>query len=310
MRISTQQQYLNSTSNMQRSQNNLARLQEQIETGKKVNKPSDDPVASAQIQKLERELSQYDKYKSNIDVTQRRLDLESSVLDDIHTATDRMRQLAIQGGNDTLTEADRKSIANELRVTADYVAGLMNTQDSQGEYLFAGSKGGVQPYQKSPEGTYTYHGDEGQRMIQVAPDLYIPSNDSGRYLFESADDEYVFSKPGDPATSGHLTFPTDREAVYDELTFEPFIQQAGDLTVSVYMEKQTPFDPLAPVSYGYRVTDSGGNEVVGDTTLGDLANPVEVQLNGLRFDITQPRLEDFEFKREPHCEWRYCCRSQ
>jgi len=299
MRISTQQQYLNSTNNMQRSQNNLARLQEQIETGKKVNKPSDDPIASAQIQKLERELSQYEKYQGNIEVTQRRLDLESSVLDDIHTATDRMRQLAIQAGNDTLTESDRKSIANELRVTADYVAGLMNTQDSQGEYLFAGSKGGIQPYQKSPEGTYTYHGDEGQRMIQVAPDLYLPSNDSGRYLFESADDEYVFSKPGDPAISGHLTFPTDREPVYDEATFEPFIQQAGDLTVSVYMEKQNPFDPLAAQTYGYRVTDSGGNEIVGDTTLGDLAQPVEVQINGLRFNITEPRLEDYEFDVAP-----------
>ncbi len=148
MRISTQQQFLSSIDNMQRSQSNIADLQEQISTGKRLRNPSDDPVGAAQLVKLERELSQYNKYDDNINVTKRRLEQEDSILDSINIATDRMRELTISAGSDTINDADRATIAQELDQLVEYVAGLMNTQDAQGEYLFAGNKGGEAPYVK------------------------------------------------------------------------------------------------------------------------------------------------------------------
>ncbi|MDX2421371.1 MAG: flagellar hook-associated protein FlgL, partial [Amphritea sp.] len=165
MRISTQQQYLKAADNMQQSQVKLANLQEQITTGKKLVNPSDDPVAAAQVIKLERELAQSEKYEDNIDVTERRLELEDTILSDINIAVDRMRELAVQAGNGVLGDQDRASISSELYQLTDYVAGLMNTQDSEGEYLFAGSKGSTQPYVASGDGSYEYMGDDGQRMI-------------------------------------------------------------------------------------------------------------------------------------------------
>ena len=185
MRISTQQQFLSSIDNMQRSQSKIADLQEQISTGKRLRNPSDDPVGAAQLVKLERELSQYNKYDDNINVTKRRLEQEDSILDSINIATDRMRELTISAGSDTINDADRATIAQELDQLVEYVAGLMNTQDAQGEYLFAGNKGGEAPYVKQGDGSYEYVGDDGQRLIQVGSDLFVPSNDSGEALFES-----------------------------------------------------------------------------------------------------------------------------
>lgn len=286
MRISTQQQYLNSIDNMQRSQSNLSRLNDQITTGKKLLKPSDDPVAAAQVVKLERELAQYEKFDDNINVTQRRLELEETILDDINTAIDRMRELGLRAGNSTLTDADRGSIATELLTLTEYVAGLMNTQDAQGEYLFSGSKGGTRPYESLQNQRYDYRGDDGQRLIQVSPDLFVPSNDSGKYLFEAVADQLSVNLTGEAVANGDMfvtippasalytsDFPSDdAEARFLEAT-----KGLGDLTLTVT-------EPT-PGNYEYQITDSGGAVVVANTafTPGD-----SIDFNGLQFDLAAP----------------------
>lgn len=286
MRISTQQQYLNSIDNMQRSQSNLSRLNDQITTGKKLLKPSDDPVAAAQVVKLERELAQYEKFDDNINVTQRRLELEETILDDINTAIDRMRELGLRAGNGTLTDADRGTIATELLTLTEYVAGLMNTQDAQGEYLFAGSKGGTRPYESLQNMRYDYRGDDGQRLIQVSPDLFVPSNDSGKYLFEAVDDQLSVDLTGEAVANGDVfitippagalytsDFPTD----IAEENFLEATKGLGDLTLTVT-------EPT-PGNYEYQITDSGGAVVVANTafTPGD-----SIDFNGLQFDLAAP----------------------
>ena len=104
---------------MQRSNVSLDRLQQQIATGKRVLQPSDDPVAAAQILKLERELAQYDKYDINIKVTDRRLTLQESVMDSIRNSMNRVKELVVQGSTGTLTDADRGSIAVSLRTETE-----------------------------------------------------------------------------------------------------------------------------------------------------------------------------------------------
>lgn len=285
MRISTRQTFLNSISNMQNSQTKLADLQNQLSTGKRLNKPSDDPVAAAQVVKLNRELAQTEKYQENIDVTQRRLELEETILDDINTAMDRLRELTIQAGNGILNDYDRKGIATELRGMTDYLAGLMNTQDAQGEYLFAGSKGFVQPYQKDALGSFNYHGDDGQRLIQVAPTLFVPSNDSGQYLFEAATDQLNIRMTGETVAAGtpFITMPpataTYENAFEDEEQEQIFVnatQGLGDITVTVSQG----------VPWAYTLTDSGGSVL----TSGTFADGDTIEFNGLKFDLAEPVL--------------------
>lgn len=281
MRISTRQSFLNSISNMQNSQQKLADLQNQISTGKKLSKPSDDPVAAAQVVKLNRELAQTEKYQENINVTQRRLELEETVLDNLNNATTRLRELTIQAGNATLGDADRKNIANEIRGLVEYSAGLMNTQDAQGEYLFAGSKGFDKPYVLDANGSYSYTGDDGQRLIQVAPELFVPSSDSGEYLFEAAENELDIRLLGDTVSAGDpfVTIPPAAaaytsafETSEQELQYQEAVDGLGDITVTI-------------TSTGnYSIDDSGGNNLaVGTFTDGDT-----IEFNGLSFDLKNP----------------------
>lgn len=294
MRISTQQQYLTSINNMQQSQTRLANLQEQISTGKKLLNPSDDPVAAAQIVKLERELSQYEKYDDNVNVTTRRLELEETILDDINTAVVRMRELTVQAGNGVLGDQDRASISQELYQLADYVAGLMNTQDSEGEYLFAGSKGSTKPYTELANGRYEYNGDSGQRSIQVGSDLFVPSNDSGQYLFEAVEGDLHVNLTGQAVYDAKLTAtePFVRNTSFansdDEARFQTATNGLGDLTIQVT-------EP-SPGAYEYSVVDSGGNYVndaagnpMSNISAGDLAStPLDVDLFGMTFELHAP----------------------
>jgi len=281
MRISTRQTFLNSISNMQNSQTKLADLQNQVSTGKKLNKPSDDPVAAAQVVKLNRELAQTEKFQENINVTQRRLELEETVLDNLNNATTRIRELTVQAGNGTLSDADRKTIANEIRGLVEYSAGLMNTQDAQGEYLFSGSRGFDKPYVKDGSGNYAYAGDNGQRLIQVAPELFVPSNDSGEYLFEAAENKLDIRLLGTTVSAGDpfVTIPpasasykTDFETSALEDKYEDATKGLGDITVTVTS------------SGNYSITDSGGNSLsTGTFTDGDT-----IEFNGLKFDLKNP----------------------
>jgi flagellar hook-associated protein 3 FlgL len=291
MRIATQQQFINAVNNMQRSQSEMARLQEQASSGKRIQRPSDDPVASAQIVKLERELAQFEKFELNIDVTQRRLELQETILTDINTAVDRMRELTLKASSTgTLNDSDRKAIATEIRQMSDYAASLMNTKDSQGEYIFAGSKGFTQPYQQTGDGRYTYEGDGGQRSIQVSSELYLPSNDPGEYLFEAVSRETQVRRLNVENDTVELLPFASREA---ETRFADAVKNRGDLSFEVYLE------PNTPESYGVRLRDSGG-EILVDQSIGETTEfPYSFSYEGLNAEINLPQTQDLTFNAQP-----------
>ena len=297
MRISTQQQYLQSVQSMQKNQTRLAELYEQMSSGKRVVRPSDDPVAAAQAIKLDRELAQSKKYDENINVTQRRLDLEETILSDINVAVDRMRELTVQAGNGTLGDQDRAGIGDEIYQLKEYVAGLMNTKDSQGEYLFSGSKGLTKPYVESGEGRYNYTGDDGQRVIQVGSELFVPSNDSGKYLFESIEGPLQVNLTGQAVYNAGLastpqTEPFMRNVGFADAgaedRFKLATQGLGDLKISV--------TETTPGAYVYSIVDSGDNPVIDENgdpmtniPAGDLSTtPLSVNVFGMAFELHAP----------------------
>jgi len=284
MRVTTAQQYTTSIDNMQRSNVAMDKLQQQVSSGKRVLKPSDDPIAAAQILKLQRELAQYDKYDINIKVTDRRLTLQESVMSSMRDSLNRVKELIIKGSTATLTDSDRASVANDMRTEAEFMAGLMNTQDSQGEYIFAGSKGNIKPYQLQNDGSYDYQGDEGQRKIQVSNDLFIPSNDSGEYLFEAVTDDLkteingAYASQAGPPTPvvSNVTFKDqDSQDLYKNLT-----DGLGDLQVVV---------AAGPV---ITMTDSSGNPVKDKNGVDITARAVPasgtIEIIGMTFDVVAP----------------------
>lgn len=78
IRISSQQVFSGGINRIQDLNSGLNKTSEQVSTGKKVNRPSDDPVAAARILKLDQELGRVDTYQRNAQLADNRLKQEES----------------------------------------------------------------------------------------------------------------------------------------------------------------------------------------------------------------------------------------
>ncbi|MCP8687551.1 flagellar hook-associated protein FlgL [Marinobacterium sedimentorum] len=185
MRISTQQVFLNNVDNLSRTNSELIKTQQQMATGKRVLQPSDDPLAASQIIKLERELARTEQFQTSIDTANRRLSLEEVTLDQLFNDSIRLKELTIQAGGGALGSQDRASLATEIDGIINQMQGLMNTKDSQGEYLFSGFQGDKQAYSfNDVTQRYEFQGDAERRFAQIGPDNRIAITDSGAQLFD------------------------------------------------------------------------------------------------------------------------------
>lgn len=185
IRISTQQIFSGGINRLQDLNSNLNSTQQQISTGKRVNNPSDDPVAAARILKLDQELSRVETYQRNVDLAENRLAQEESALESSLDIIQRVRELTVQAGNGALSAEDRRSISSELKERLGQLADVGNTRDASGEYIFSGFQGSRQAFVQDASGSWQYQGDEGQRVLEIDDGVTVPISDHGKGIFVS-----------------------------------------------------------------------------------------------------------------------------
>ena len=183
MRIATTTIYQLATQALLNQQAALAKTQNQVATGKRVQTPADDPVAAVQLHELARSQAQYQQYDKNSIAVTGRLQLEEQALADSGTVLQRARELVLQANTATLNDSDRKSIATELKSRLDELMSIGNRKDANGEYLFAGYSTAAQPFARGASGGVQYFGDSGARRLEVDPTLQVQDSDPGSHLF-------------------------------------------------------------------------------------------------------------------------------
>jgi flagellar hook-associated protein 3 FlgL len=183
MRISTAQLFNGSLTAMLDNQSSLSKTQLQMSTGRRILTPADDPAGSAAILDLGKTVEATEQYQRNADMARGRLELEEGTLASVGDLLQRVRELAIQANNDSQTGETRRSIAVELRNLREQLMGLANTQDANGEYLFAGSLGNVRPFADDAAGAAVYSGDHITRFLQIGPTQQVADRDPGVDVF-------------------------------------------------------------------------------------------------------------------------------
>lgn len=147
MRISTPQINFNGIQGFRKHTEELYNIQEKLSSGQRVNRPGDDPVAAARIYTLDKSIKQLDQWNVNGAYAQQKLELEDTTLTNFTDVMQRIRELTIYGMNDTQSTNGRQAIAAEMRGLLENLKALSNTQDSNGEYIFAGDKSTTPAYQ-------------------------------------------------------------------------------------------------------------------------------------------------------------------
>ena len=185
MRITHQLITKSVLSNIQRNQSALGKLQEQLASGKKLGKPSDDPIRVARVMGHNTQLAQNQQYQKNISAAVSWMETTEDALGRSGEVIQRLRELAIQGANGAMSDNAREAIAMEVDELVNVLVQLGNTS-YEGRYVFAGHQTNVQPFNRNGNDVQ-YNGDQGALRWEAAPQVTIRGNITGNELFMDKD---------------------------------------------------------------------------------------------------------------------------
>lgn len=169
---------------------NLARvfkLNNQLSSGKRIEKPSDDVVGLMRAMDYKLSINHNDQFKRNIDEANTFLSFTENVLASVSDALIRSKELALSGSTGTLDAESRSSIAKEVASIRDHLLNLSNSK-LRDRYVFSGFKTDTRTFDPS---TFTYQGDSGIINVLIDKSTLIPINVVGidvfRYTLTASD---------------------------------------------------------------------------------------------------------------------------
>jgi flagellar hook-associated protein 3 FlgL len=115
----------------------IEQLQIEISTGKRIQRPSDDPAASVRIAIIRRTQADAEVWKRNVELGASLAGQADGVLETLNDRLARAQELTIQGASGSLSQTGRDTIAAEIRAIAEEVDSLASTQSSLGQPLFS-----------------------------------------------------------------------------------------------------------------------------------------------------------------------------
>lgn len=267
MRISTAQMYQATTATITGKQADLARIQNQLSTGKRSATLADDPAAASGASVLRSDLSANGQFEQNRQIAQQRMSFAENTLGAVTSNLQSARELLISAGNGGLADADRRTIAVQLREGLATLVGLANSSDGQSGYLFGGYREDSPPFVASGS-SINYLADDGNKVIDVSKTRKMATAFNGADVFmRIPNGNGVFANSADAANSGTAVIDGGR------------VTNAAALTGNSY---EIRFQTGAGGTT-YDVWDTTSNTPV--TTATPFAAPASVSLPGISVNI-------------------------
>ncbi|MGX4641519.1 flagellar hook-associated protein FlgL [Massilia sp. SYSU DXS3249] len=179
MRIATAQYQSNMNKSLQLNQERLSTITQQMAEGKRILVPSDDPVDSVRLSRLQREEAAITQYRDNIATIKIRLTKTegymTSMVNDIVSGRDQI-VWALDGAN---TPDDLKAMIAPLESLRDSLLFSANTVDQEGKYIFSGTKTSNEAivYNKDTK-RYEFGGNTNDQQVVVGNGLTQVANDN------------------------------------------------------------------------------------------------------------------------------------
>ena len=182
MRVNTANQFERSIETLQLRQQSLAATQEQITSGKRVLRPSDDPAAAARAERALAQQYRVDADRRGLEASRQVMVQAESALGDAVGLMQRVRDLVVQAGSPIYGESQRSALVEELRVLRQQVIDIANRGDGMGGFLFAGQGAGAAPFVDGPQGV-AFRGTPGEMGAAGAS---LPLSVDGRATWMNA----------------------------------------------------------------------------------------------------------------------------
>jgi flagellar hook-associated protein 3 FlgL len=174
-----QAQFLTALNQLESS---ISTTQNGISTGLAFTTASENPVGAGLVAGYNQVLAQSQQYTSNGQSATGSLNTEDSALTQLQSQLQSLRDLALEANNATESPSDLSAIATQVQQIQGSILSLANTQDGEGNYIFAGYSTQTQPFAQTASGA-TYSGDQGQRQVQIGAGQTVVVGDNGDLLF-------------------------------------------------------------------------------------------------------------------------------
>ncbi|EIJ80515.1 flagellar hook-associated protein FlgL [Bacillus methanolicus PB1] len=187
MRVTQSMLSNNMLRNLTSSYERLGKYQEQLTTGKKISRPSDDPVVAMKGIAYREDLAKVHQYQRNIGEAHSWIDSADDALDKVGLALQRVQELVVQASSDTATPEDRKKIADEIDQIQKQIVDVANTKIG-GKYIFNGADTKNPLFTGYPDDTgnnlnLTANPNTSDVEIEVFDGITLDVNINGKELF-------------------------------------------------------------------------------------------------------------------------------
>jgi flagellar hook-associated protein 3 FlgL len=182
VRVTDQQFYEPLFNDLQQTRARILSAQEQVSSGLRVAKPSDDPSAFGEVVRHKAVLSKTQQVIRNIQFATARLDIADSALTQASNLLARAKELAVRARSDTNTSTERTAIAQEVRQIHRQLVGIANTE-ANGQTVFAGTRTDVSPFVITVGDTVVYQGNGETQSIEVESGQTVQVTIPGSQVF-------------------------------------------------------------------------------------------------------------------------------
>ncbi|GAA4044962.1 flagellin N-terminal helical domain-containing protein [Parerythrobacter jejuensis] len=158
-------------------------LQLQVSTGERLERSSDDPVASARLRSLARADRLASVEANNSARAKEEITGAATRMEDIANALIRARELAVQAASDSTAQDTRVAIADELEALRQTIFASLNAAGSTGRALFGGEVSGP-PYALDPAGNALYTGGTDPGVLAIAEGVEVERGITGPSVTE------------------------------------------------------------------------------------------------------------------------------
>jgi flagellar hook-associated protein 3 FlgL len=274
MRLGSANSYDKSLQNIAARQSDLSSQQEKLTSGKKINRPSDDPTGASQAERSLTRMARIATDQRALEVQANAITLAESALGDATSLVLGIRDLVVSAGNGTYTATDRASIALQMQGLREQLLDIANRTDANNTPLFGGLGSAVIPFTQSGA-TITFNGVAGQK---TSTETTVPGAMDGQEIWMN-----VASDPGNPSSA-----KTNLFAILDTA-----IAGVGSTTAAAAAVTQTVSLALSQIDAGLNQIQSARGQA--GTWLNRVDNIATTQQNRLQsLAADKSRAEDID----------------
>jgi flagellar hook-associated protein 3 FlgL len=226
MRTSTQYQFDRYSRYVQAAQTRYLDAQQRVATGRRIERPADDPFGTTMVLSMRRLRAGIEQYNANLRAAKDYLGNSEGAIAEGHGLLREAYQLAVRAANSNVDQGARDGMARQVDELQRRLIDIANTRGASGQFVFAGQISDAEPFTRVGTGL-VYNGDDNDIVVETGPNETIAVNTRARALFIDAFDRLEALKTN--LASGDVSELTGIDIERLQQSMNAFSQARGEI---------------------------------------------------------------------------------